>query len=106
MKPIHALVLVAALVCGGCALERTFAKCGLSGCPGDAQINARVVALISQHADVFLGDINVQTLDRVVYLYGLIDTDVQRAEVVEAAQQIAGADHVVDSMVLRNDPAF
>ena len=46
----------------GCAVEQ---KCGL-GCPGDAQITAKVEALFNQHPEVGT-EVSVQTLDRVVY---------------------------------------
>ncbi len=64
------LWLVIGGVLSGCA---TFEKCGFTGCPGDAEITAEVKALYAEHPELGTS-ITVQTLDHVVYLYGLVNT--------------------------------
>jgi osmotically-inducible protein OsmY len=90
----------------GCALPATYAKCGLSGCPGDARITADIRAKLYSRPDIFDGDISVQTLDRIVYLYGIVDTDVERIEVIATARSAPGVADVVDSLTIRNNIAF
>lgn len=65
------LWLVIGGVLSGCA---TFEKCGFTGCPGDAEITAEVKALYAEHPELGTS-ITVQTLDHVVYLYGLVNTE-------------------------------
>jgi len=91
-----ALVLTAALA--GCA---AYTKCGIGGCPGDAQISAEVRALFSEHPALELPNLlQVRTLDRVVYLTGLVDTDLERQMAESVALQAAGVAKVVNSIGL------
>src|ERR1700730_13362200 len=56
-----------------CAADR---RCGFAGCPGDSKITADVRELIDQHPDLRAPNIiYVQTRDRVVYLSGIVSTD-------------------------------
>ena len=98
--------VVFALCAAGCDLAATYRKCGLSGCSGDAAITANIEGQLARRSDVFANDISVQTLDHVVYVRGLIDTDVQRETILAVAQQMPGVERVVDSLVLRNEPGF
>jgi osmotically-inducible protein OsmY len=91
-----AAVLAAALA--GCA---TYEKCGLEGCPGDAKVTAKVQALFDQHPELGpAGAIDVQTLDHVVYLNGLVSSGLERSMAVSLAQQAPGATRVVDSIAV------
>jgi osmotically-inducible protein OsmY len=95
---ILAVSLIAALT--ACA---TYKKCGLAGCPGDAEITAQVLALFDQHA--VLGGANaigIQTLDHVVYITGLVDTDVERDLADSVARNAPGVVRVVNSITVRN----
>ena len=88
--------VILAGVLSGCA---TYRKCGLAGCPGDAQITADIEALIRQHPAIEApNSVRVSTIDRVVYLYGQVDTEQQRATAESLAQQVAGVRRVVDSI--------
>jgi len=88
------VILTAALP--GCAAYR---KCGFGGCPGDAEITAEVQALFSQHPALEPPNIiNVQTRDHVVYLYGLVDTDLERQTAESVALQASGVTKVVNSI--------
>src|SRR6267143_5379173 len=78
LKPLYllAFVLILTGALPGCA---TYRKCGVEGCPGDAKITANVQALFAQHPE--LGppnQIDVQTLDHVVYLNGQVSAGLQR----------------------------
>lgn len=83
----------------GCA---TYARCGLSGCAGDAKITANVQALIDQHPELGPNVIDVQTLDHVVYLYGLVDTNLERQLAESAALNTPGVARVVNSIATNN----
>ncbi len=94
-----ALILSGALI--GCAAYR---KCGLDGCPGDAKITAEVSTLLDQHPE--LGGSNslqVQTLDREVYLNGLVDTPLQRQMAESIALQAPGVARVVNMIAVNNE---
>jgi osmotically-inducible protein OsmY len=80
----------------GCA---TYAKCGFAGCPGDAKITAEVQSLFDEHADMGPPNlIRIQTWDRVVYLSGLVSTDLQRSIAGSIAGEAPGAVRVVNSL--------
>jgi osmotically-inducible protein OsmY len=80
----------------GCA---TYRKCGFDGCPGDAEISAKVRTLFEQHPELEPPNLlDVQTLDRVVYLYGVVDTDFQRLMAESVALQAPGVTRVVNSI--------
>lgn len=84
----------------GCAAYR---KCGFDGCPGDARITIEVRALLNQHADLEgANSVRVQTLDREVYLSGLVDTPYQRQMAQMIAQQAPGVVQVVNMIAVNN----
>jgi osmotically-inducible protein OsmY len=93
------LGLVIAGVLTGCA---TFAKCGFTGCPGDAQVTAEVNALFDRHPE-FGTSIHVQTLDHVVYLNGLVDTPLDSAIAESVALEAPGVTRVVSSIASGNN---
>ena len=95
---IMTLGLVIAGALSGCA---TFAKCGLKGCPGDAQITADVKAQFDKHPELGTS-IDVQTLDHVVYLYGLVDTPLESEIAKSVALEAPGVTRVVSSIADRN----
>jgi osmotically-inducible protein OsmY len=91
-----ALILTSAL--SGCA---TYHKCGTDGCPGDANITASVRAQLSQHTE--LGgpnSINVETLNQVVYLDGLVSTGIESRTAESVALQVPGVSRVVNSVAV------
>ncbi|MGO9945802.1 MAG: BON domain-containing protein [Steroidobacteraceae bacterium] len=96
---VLALLLAGALP--GCAV---YEKCGFGGCPGDAKISADVRALLSQHPGAAApGAVSVQTLDGVVYLYGVVDTDLMREQAGEIALQAPHVKKVVNSIGVLNE---
>jgi len=89
---VSACVLTATLT--GCA---TYEKCGLRGCRGDAQITQNVQSLFDKHP--VLGPpnlIDIQTLDRVVYLNGIAATGLERREAESVAQEAPGVTRIVN----------
>ena len=87
-------------VLSGCA---AYHKCGFEGCPGDVKIAADIEALIRQHPAIEApNSVRVSTIDHVVYLYGQVDTEQQRALAESLAHQVAGVRRVVDSINLSN----
>ncbi len=88
----------AALAVSGCA---AYSKCGFAGCPGDAEIAAGVSAAFAKHAELEPPNlIDVQSIDGVVYLYGLVDTDYQLQMAEFVAHQVPGVTKVVNSIGL------
>ena len=101
-RPIHlytlALVLVLTGTLPGCA---AYKKCGFGGCPGDAEITAQVRALFDQYPALKPPNLlDVQTLDHVVYLNGVVDTDLERQMAESVADEVKGVTKVVNSIGL------
>jgi len=92
-----ALILTGCL--SGCA---TYEACGFRGCAGDAEIRANIQASIDHNPALGPNLITVQTLDHVVYLYGLVDTDFERQLAESAALDTPGAARVVSSIAVNN----
>jgi len=106
MKTLKRAGAWALAVCMACALAACapFEKCGFAGCPGDAQITADVRALFEQHPELGpAGLLSVQTLDGVVYLYGVVTTDLVREQAESIALQARGVNKVVNSLGVTND---
>jgi osmotically-inducible protein OsmY len=98
-KYTGAMAFAVILACvSGCAAYR---KCGFTGCPGDAEISAQVRVLFERHAELQPPNLlDVQTVDRVVYLYGVVDTDFERGMAESVALQAPGVTRVVNSIGL------
>jgi osmotically-inducible protein OsmY len=95
--PLLAILLLTGAL-GACA---AYEKCGFHGCPGDAKMAADVNAAFTHHAELQPPNlIDVQTIDGVVYLYGLVDTDYQRQMAEAVAHQVPGVTKVVNSIGL------
>ncbi len=103
----YARIATVLLVCvgtglAGCAALTTYRKCG-AGCSGDAAITAAVHGLYRQHPAIEAPNlIDVQTLDGVVYLYGAVDTDMQRQLAASVALEAAGVKRVVNAIGIDN----
>ena len=99
-NPLYAWVLTLVLTAAlpGCA---AYGKCGLWGCPGDAEITAQVRALFEQHPALEPPNLlDIQTRDRVVYLSGVVDTDLERQMAESVAHEAKGVAKVVNSIGL------
>ena len=91
-----ALAMVVVEPLSGCALDRQAAT---GARQEDASIAANVRAVIDQHPD--LGPPNliyVDVRDHVVYLSGLVNTDLTVTNAEALARQIPGVARVVDSI--------
>jgi osmotically-inducible protein OsmY len=100
LKPICivTVAVVTAVTLPACAVYR---KCGFAGCAGDAQITADVRALINHHPALEAPNtIRLQTMDHVVYLYGQVDTELERSMAESSAHAVPGVRRVVDSISL------
>jgi osmotically-inducible protein OsmY len=83
----------------GCAYQQARAKCGAAGCEGDAQITSQVQALFKQHTE-FGTQLYVKTLDRVVYLTGQVNTDLQRDDAESLARGVPGVQKVINNVAV------
>ena len=93
------LMLVATL--SGCAAYR---QCGFRGCPGDADITREVRSLLLEHPALrSSGAIDVQTWDHVVYLYGIVDTEMERRLLESVARTAPGVTQVVNLVGISNN---
>jgi osmotically-inducible protein OsmY len=91
-----AFILAGALA--GCA---TYGKCGIEGCAGDAKVTANVQSLFDQHPELGpRGSIEVQTVDHVVYLNGLVASGFERSTAVSLAQGTPGVTQVVNTLAV------
>jgi osmotically-inducible protein OsmY len=80
----------------GCA---TYEKCGIEGCAGDRKITASVRAAFEEQPE--LGppnSINVETLNRVVYLTGHVSAGEMRSTAESVAQKVPGVTRVEDTI--------
>ena len=94
-----ALALLACLSLGGCAAYRA---CRMHACPDDARITHDVEAQVGLHAALLAPNVvYVQTLDRVVYLSGQVDTDLEQRLATTIAFEVPGVQRVVNSIALR-----
>ena len=97
--PAMAIVWLAVLP--GCAVYETYEKCGFAGCPGDRRITQDVQALFNEHPALEPPNlIEVRTLDHVVYLSGLVDTDLERQMAESVAAGAPGVARVINSIGL------
>ena len=90
--------IVVAISLAGCAAQR---KCDANSCADDAAITAQIQAALYANKAIATWDIQVQTINHTVYLYGLVDTNVQRAFIDETAHKTPGVEKVVDSISIR-----
>jgi len=95
-------ILILVISLSGCALYNTYEKCGVRGCPGDAKITAAVALQLSRCSSLEPNVITVQTLDHVVYLYGVVSSGLEIGTAESIALQSPGVARVVNSIVISN----
>jgi hypothetical protein len=100
--PYLATVLLATAL-GACSTIDTYLKCGFAGCAGDAQITASVEDLLRENRAIESWGIQVQTFDHVVYLYGIVDTGLERNIIESTALEVPGVVRVVNSIGIRGN---
>lgn len=82
-------------------LSACVAPCGLSGCPGDAEVTARVKARFAQEPELEApNQVYVRTINHVVYLTGLVDTPFERATAESLARETPGVTRVANMIGL------
>jgi osmotically-inducible protein OsmY len=88
--------IIALNALAGCAAIR---KCGFGECPGDADITTAVEARLSRYSALEPPNLlRVQTHDHIVYLYGLVDTALEREMAESVAVDTPGVKKVVNSI--------
>ena len=97
---LQALVLAFALALASCSSSPA---CPASGCQGDALIKQRVEQMIFDNKAIQPHSITVQAKDGVVYLYGIVDTGLQKNVLEEEAAKIEGVKRVVNSISVRGN---
>lgn len=86
---------------GGCS-EQPAKPCAGANCVSDTEITANIKAEISGHAELTDWTIDVQTINGIVYLHGMVDTDPQRRLVEDIAHETRGVMGVENAIELRN----
>jgi osmotically-inducible protein OsmY len=89
------LAFVAALAGGGCA-DFLGSKCESAECTDDARISAEVGKQIDAHSSLRFFGIRVWTVNRAVYLDGMVDTEVDRGLAEDVARSVPGVKAVYD----------
>jgi len=98
LKQFNALAITVVLT-GALSACAVYKKCGFAGCPGDGAITAAVQTEFDRHAVLEPPNLlHVQTLDHVVYLSGLVDTDLERQIAESVAREVPGVVKVVNSI--------
>ena len=91
---VAALTVAAALP--GCAVFPQSSNAAV-----DQKLTADVETRLGQSAELEAPNLlNVQTINRVVYLNGLVSTGLQRRDAELVANQVQGVDKVVDSIAV------
>ena len=91
-----AIGFVALSALAGCA---GFRECGIGECQEDARVSQAVEARLSQHPTLEPPNLlRVQTHYHVVYLYGLVDTALEREIAESVALDTPGVKKVVNSI--------
>ena len=86
----------------GCAMDEPQKPCTGDACVADADITRNIETSIRDHKELTDWTIEVQTIDGVVYLHGLVDTGLQRDLVESIARETRGVQGVENSIELRN----
>jgi osmotically-inducible protein OsmY len=96
-----ALVMTLAAALSGCAV---FEKCSPENCATDAKITADVGDMLGAHSEFGPpGTIQVQTVNGVVYLNGLVNSDMERQNAETLVMRIPNVKDVVNSLSSRSN---
>ena len=88
--------LAAAAALSACATGRV---CSSQACAADAAIDARFDALLREHPALEAPNtVRAHTTNGIVYLYGQVNSDVEKSEAEELARSIGGVRGIVDSI--------
>jgi osmotically-inducible protein OsmY len=85
----------------GCATFGASQKCGPAVCNADASTTAAVQNSLDRHPELGpSGQLQVATLNRVVYLYGSVANDLQLAVAQSVASEASGNAKIVSSIAV------
>ena len=96
---LAAIALLSLPLLAGCAHDAQ--QCAAAECTDDAKITAAINAQLYANKAIPTWDVTVQTIKHTVYLYGVVDTNVQRAFIESTARETPGVQRVVNSIVIR-----
>ena len=83
----------------GCS---SYGKCAGGACGGDAAITKNVQTLLDQHPELGAPhSVEVQTIDRVVYLDGFVNTGLERRIAESVASQTPGVLKIVNLIAVQ-----
>ena len=91
-------LLTVLLILAGCAAE----TCQDHACSPDEKLVEAVKTNINQHSALLSDHLRVQADHGVVYLYGLVSTNVELAEVEDVAKATPGVTKVVNMCAIDN----
>jgi osmotically-inducible protein OsmY len=95
------LVMILAAALPGCAV---FEKCSPQNCATDAKITADVGDMFGAHTEFGPpGSIHVQTINGVVYLNGLVNSDMERQSAEALVLKVQNVKDVVNSLSARGN---
>ena len=101
-KPIYTIALASMLAAAlsGCA---DFRPSGAQSGSADANITADVEARLNQMTDLGPpGAIEVQTMNHVVYLNGMVDGGLAKRSAESTARQVSGVTNVVNNIAVEH----
>jgi osmotically-inducible protein OsmY len=94
---------LAILLAGSLQACATFDKCTPENCASDKKITAEVNEMIVQNRQYGApAGYQIQTVNGVVYLNGLVDTDLESREIESRVRTIPNVNDVVNSLTVRN----
>ena len=95
------LAMILAAVLSGCA---AFGKCSPENCATDAKITADVGDMLGAHSEFGPpGTIQIQTINGVVYLNGLVNSDMERQTAETLVLKVQNVKDVVNSLSSRTN---
>ncbi len=94
------LAWLAALPAVGCALFPA-GRCASPDCAQDARIRAEVRKQIDSRSSLIMFNINVQTWRGVVYLEGVVDTELDRGRAEDIARAVPGVKDVYNGLEIQ-----
>jgi hypothetical protein len=101
MSPLRVLPLFAVFfsLLAGCAAQES---CRDHVCTPDEKLVEAVTANIHSHSALLTDHLRVQSEDGVVYVYGLVSTNVELVDVEEVAKATPGVKRVVNMCAVDN----
>jgi osmotically-inducible protein OsmY len=104
IKPTQLYKLaLAILLAGSLQACASFDKCAPENCAGDAKITHEVNEMIVQNRQFGApAAFHIQTINGIVYLNGMVDTDLESREIESRVRSIPNVNDVVNSLTVRN----